>query len=63
MALYVLSNNLEACDLRKANYMARKRLVEFLQDQLAEDFLSRTINCVVFVKQMKFVLVCSDEFG
>ena len=58
-----MSKNLEACDLRKANDTARNKLVGFLRDQLADDFISRMIDCVVFVKQTNLVLVGSDEFG
>ena len=58
-----VNNNLEACDLCEANDTAQKEPVEFLQDQLADDFLARTIECVVFVNQPNFVLVCSDKFG
>ena len=56
-----MSKNLEACDLRKANDMDRKGLVEFLRGQLADDFLARTIDYMVFVKQTNLVLVCSDK--
>ena len=45
-----VSKNLEACDLREANDTARKRLVEFLWDQLADHFLARTIDCMILVK-------------
>ena len=45
-----MSKNLEACDLRETNDTAWKGLVEFLQDQLADDFLAHTIDCVLFVK-------------
>ena len=45
-----VSKNFEACDLRKANDTARKDLVEFLRDQLADDFLARKIDCGVFGK-------------
>ena len=58
-----VSKNFEACDPREANDMALKGLVEFFWDQIADDFLARTIDCVVFFKQTNFVLVCSDKFG
>ena len=58
-----VSKNIEACHLREANDKYRKLLVEFLQDQLADDFLAHTIDCMIFVKQTNFVLVRSDEFG
>ena len=45
-----VSKNLEACDLRKANDTARKGRVEFFRDQLSDDFLARTIDCMIFVK-------------
>ena len=42
--------------------MSRKGLALFFRDQLADEFLARTINCVVLIKLKNFVLVGSDEF-
>ena len=58
-----MSKNIEACDLCEANGTAQEGLVEFIRDQLVDDFIASTIDCMVFIKQMNFVLVCSDDFG
>ena len=58
-----MSKNLEACDLREANDTSRKGLVEFLRDQIADNFLARTIDCAIFVKYTNLVFVRSDKFG
>ena len=45
-----MSKNFETCDHSKANDMAGKGLVDFFRDYLDDDFLVRTIDCVVLFK-------------
>ena len=58
-----MRQDLEACDLRKANDTAREGLIEILRDQLGNDLFTRTVDCVVLVKYAHFVFVRSDKFG
>ena len=46
----LVRQDLEACDLPKANDTASEGLVELLWDQLGNDLFTRTFNFVLFVK-------------
>ena len=56
-------HDLQACYLRVANDTAREGLVELLEDQFLNEFLTRTVKNVILVEKTHFVFVRPDEFG